>query len=65
MPGTSSAPDKNVSAVSVQIECSRCGAKMLIEAKLDPSIRNSLVECIACHKTFVAHVPGPIVRGPF
>jgi transcription elongation factor Elf1 len=52
-------------SVSVQIKCPRCGEKMLVEAKLDPSIRNSLVECMACRKTFVAIVPGPIVRGPF
>ena len=58
-------PKKKFSPVSVQIVCSHCGEKMLVEAKLDPSIRNSMVECIACHKTFVAVVPGPIVRGPF
>ena len=58
-------PKKKSSPVSAQIECPRCGEKMLVEAKLDPSIRNSMVECIACRKNFVAVVPGPVVRGPF
>jgi hypothetical protein len=58
-------PKKKFSPVIVQIECSQCGEKMLVEAQMDPSIRNSLVECIACRKTFLAIVPGPIVRGPF
>ncbi len=56
---------KKFSTVSVQIECPRCGEKMLVEAKLDPSIRNTIVVCIACRKSFVALVPGPIVKGPF
>jgi transcription elongation factor Elf1 len=58
-------PKKKFALVIVQIECSHCGEKMLVEAKMDPSIRNSLVECISCRKTFLAVVPGPIVRGPF
>jgi transcription elongation factor Elf1 len=65
MHGTGSAPEKKVSAVSMQIECPRCGEKMLVEVGLNPDTRNNSVECVACRKSFVALVPGAIVSGPF
>jgi transcription elongation factor Elf1 len=65
MPGTGSAPDKNGSVLSIQIECPRCREKMLVDVGLNPDTRNNSVECLACRKSFVALVPGAIVGGPF
>jgi transcription elongation factor Elf1 len=65
MPGTGSAPEKRISAVSMLIECPRCGEKMLVDVGLNPNTRNNSVECLACRKSFVALVPGAIVGGPF
>lgn len=65
MPGTGPAPEKKVSVLTMQIECPRCGEKMLVDIGLKPNALNNSVECVACRKSFVALVPGPIVRGPF
>jgi|HubBroStandDraft_3_1064219.scaffolds.fasta_scaffold428662_2 DNA-directed RNA polymerase subunit RPC12/RpoP len=51
--------------VQMQIECSECHKKMLVQVGLSPETANNTVECPNCHHRIISLVPGPIVGGPF
>jgi predicted RNA-binding Zn-ribbon protein involved in translation (DUF1610 family) len=64
MPETHSDPVL-VSQYPVQIECPKCGKKMILHLGLTGDPQNNLLECIGCHSEILPLVPGPIVGGPF
>ena len=64
MPGIDSEPIR-VAQYGVQIECPKCGEKMILHIGLAGDPKNNLLECTRCHGEIVPLVPGQIVGGPF
>jgi hypothetical protein len=65
MADTGPAPIQRKSHVSMLIECSECGQKMILHVGLVGDPKSNSIECLACHRSIVPILPGPIVDGPF
>ncbi len=63
MSATGRSPDR-VSRYPMQIECPRCGQKMIVHIGFsDP--KDNEIECLGCHTAIIPLLPGRIVDGPF
>jgi DNA-directed RNA polymerase subunit RPC12/RpoP len=49
----------------MQVACPYCQTKMIVNVGSTTETSKNSVQCLGCHKTFVAIVPGPVVGGPF
>jgi hypothetical protein len=65
MPDTGPTPIQRKSHISMLIECSECGQKMILHVGLVGQATNNSIECLGCHNSIVPILPGPIVDGPF
>lgn len=65
MPDTGPTPIQRKSHISMLIECSQCGQKMILHVGLVGQAKNNSIECLGCHNSIVPILPGPIVDGPF
>jgi hypothetical protein len=55
---------EQVSQHSMEIECSQCSDKMLVNIGLNGDPKNNWLECIGCHSEIEPLLPGKIVGGP-
>jgi hypothetical protein len=51
--------------IPMDFVCLNCGEEMTVNVGLSADTSHNDVECLFCHESIVALVPGPIVGGPF
>jgi transcription elongation factor Elf1 len=56
---------RRASQYRMQIECPRCGKKMILHIGVTGEPKNGVLDCIGCHNEILPLVPGPIFGGPF